>query len=91
MSRQHRSDAAGSGRLERFLAFAALGLAAASVISFFTIIIGTAAGMDQSSFAEGAWPFVAALPLYGLPLAFVLVIALLVISWARKGRAGSRS
>ncbi|WP_336646506.1 multidrug ABC transporter ATPase [Microbacterium sp. USHLN186] len=91
MSTHDSSSATGSGRLERFLAFTALGLAAASVISFFAIIIGTAVGMDQDSFAEGLWPFVAALPLYGLPLAFVMIIALLILSWARRGRAGAGS
>lgn len=39
-------------RLDRFLAFTALGIAAASVVCFFAIIIGTAVGMDQSAFGE---------------------------------------
>jgi len=75
-------------RIDRILAYAALALAAASIISFFVIIIGTASGMDQNAFGEGAWPLVAALPMYGLPLAFVLIVALLVMSFVRKGRTG---
>lgn len=78
-------------RVDRILAFTALGLAAASMICFFAIIIGSAAGMDQSAFGRGPWPFVAAIPLWGLPLAFVLIITLLITSFARKGRAASRS
>ena len=78
------------GRLERLLAYAALTLAAASILCFFAIIIGTAAGMRQEAFGSGIWIVVAALPLYGLPLAFVLIIALLIISFVRRGRAGSR-
>lgn len=76
---------------DRFLAFGALGIAAASVVCFFAIIIGTAVGMDQTAFGEGVWPLVAAIPFWGLPLAFVMIITLLVMSFIRKGRASSRS
>lgn len=77
--------------MDRILAFTALTLAALSVICFFAIIIGSAAGMDQSAFGTGAWPLVAAVPLWGLPIAFVMIIALLVMSFVRKGRATPRS
>lgn len=77
--------------LDRFLAFAALGLAAASVLCFFAIIIGSSAfGMDQDAFGNGAWPLIAAVPTWGLPIAFVMIITLLIMSFIRKGRAGSR-
>ncbi|MBN8206813.1 multidrug ABC transporter ATPase [Microbacterium esteraromaticum] len=91
MSTHEQSPEPRTGSLERFLAYGALGLAAASIISFFAIIIGTSTGMDQESFGSGVWPFVAALPLFGLPLAFVMIIALLTISFVRKGRANKRS
>ncbi|MEV7631971.1 multidrug ABC transporter ATPase [Microbacterium sp. NPDC089318] len=91
MSKHDDRSAPTTGRLERFLAFTALGLAAASVISFFSIIIGTAVGMDQAAFGHGVWPFMAGLPLFGLPIAFLMIITLLVLSWARKGRADSGS
>lgn len=78
-------------RVDRILAFTALGIAAASVVCFFAIIIGTATGMDQVAFGEGAWPIVAAIPYWGLPLAFVMIIVLLTMSFIRKGRASSRS
>jgi TRAP-type C4-dicarboxylate transport system permease small subunit len=78
-------------RIDRVLAFTALGLAAASIVCFFAIIIGTAVGMNQADFGEGAWPFIAAIPYWGLPIAFVLIITLLVMSFVRKGRAQSRS
>jgi hypothetical protein len=61
------------------------------IFSFFVIIIGTATGMDQKSFGTGVWPFHAALPLFGLPIAFLMIIALLIITFVRKGRAGKRS
>jgi hypothetical protein len=77
-------------RIDKILAYTALVLTGASVACFFAIIIGTASGMDQKSFGEGIWPFVAALPLFGLPIAFVLIIALLIMSFARRGRAAKR-
>ncbi len=91
MSTQKSGPEAPVGRLDRILAFTALTLAALSVICFFAIIIGSATGMDQASFSEGVWPVVAAIPLWGLPLAFVMIIALLVMSFVRKGRAARRS
>ncbi|WP_309129561.1 multidrug ABC transporter ATPase [Microbacterium sp.] len=78
-------------RFDRVLAYGALILAGASVVCFFAIIIGTASGMDQAAFGEGAWPIAAALPMYGLPLAFLMIIALLIMTFVRKGRAGKRS
>ena len=77
-------------RVDRILAFTALGLAAASILCFFAIVIGTAFGMQQQDFGSGAWPLVAAVPYWGLPLAFAMIIALLSMSFVRKGRA-SRS
>lgn len=90
MSTQNSEPEVPIRRLDRFLAFTALGIAAASVICFFAIIIGTAVGMDQNAFGEGIWPAVAAIPFWGLPVAFVMIIALLVMSFIRKGRAASR-
>lgn len=77
-------------RVDRFLAFAALGLAAAAIICFFAIIIGTAVGMQQEDFGTGIWPLIAAIPFWGLPLAFAMIILLLTMSFIRKGRAASR-
>ncbi|SEB53137.1 hypothetical protein [Microbacterium hydrocarbonoxydans] len=77
-------------RVDRILAFSALGLAAASILCFFAIIIGTAVGMEQKDFGGGAWPLVAAIPYWGLPVAFLMIIVLLVMSFIRKGRAASR-
>jgi TRAP-type C4-dicarboxylate transport system permease small subunit len=77
-------------RVDRILAFSALALAAASIICFFAIIIGTAVGMQQEDFGSGAWPFIAAIPYWGLPVAFAMIVALLIMSFIRKGRAASR-
>ncbi|WP_091226310.1 multidrug ABC transporter ATPase [Microbacterium sp. 3J1] len=77
-------------RVDRILAFGALGIAAASVVCFFAIIVGTAVGMQQEDFGGGAWPVIAAVPYWGLPLAFVMIIVLLAMSFIRKSRAASR-
>ncbi|MFS0854636.1 multidrug ABC transporter ATPase [Microbacterium sp. 179-I 3D4 NHS] len=90
MSTQNSQPDVPIRRLDRILAFTALGIAAASVICFFAIIIGTATGMDQESFGEGLWPVVAAIPYWGLPLAFLMILALLIMSFVRKGRASRR-
>ncbi|MGL3150967.1 multidrug ABC transporter ATPase [Microbacterium sp. A82] len=91
MSTQNSGSEVPVRRVDRILAYTALTLAALSVICFFAIIIGSAAGLDQHAFNAGAWPLVAAVPLYGLPIAFVLIIALLIMSFIRKGRAAKRS
>lgn len=77
-------------RIDRILAFTALGIAAASIICFFAIIIGTATGMRQEDFGGGIWPLVAAIPFWGLPLALALIMVLLISSFIRKGRANTR-
>ena len=74
-------------RLDRAFAFIALTLAALSVICFFAIIAASALGLGQDDFAGGIWPIAAAIPLWGLPVAFVLIISLLVMSFVRRGRA----
>lgn len=91
MSTQNSGPEVPVRRVDRSIAYTALTLAALSVICFFAIIIGSAAGMDQDSFGAGLWPLIAGIPLYGLPAAFVLIILLLVMSFARKGRAAKRS
>lgn len=91
MSTRDDSPEPSTGLLDRVLAYGALALAAASIVCFFAIIIGTATGMDQKAFGHGLWPLVGALPLYGLPLAFLMIITLLIITFVRRGRANKRS
>ncbi len=49
-----------------------------SVGSFFAIMIGTWSGMSREDFGTGVWPAVAMTPYIGLPLAMLVLIALLV-------------
>lgn len=78
-------------RTDLILTFMSLGIIVVSVACFFAILIATGVGVSQESFATGIWPVVAAFPLFGLPVAFVLVIALLVTTFIRRGRAGRRN
>ncbi|MER7796223.1 multidrug ABC transporter ATPase [Microbacterium sp. NPDC096154] len=75
-------------RIDRILAFMALGIALLSVICFFAIMISTAAGMTHAEYAHGIWPTIAAVPMFGLPVAFALILTLLIMSFVRRGKAG---
>jgi TRAP-type uncharacterized transport system fused permease subunit len=63
------------------------GVVGLSILAFLAVIAATAAGVgDNDGFSQGIWPAVLTLPLFGLPLGFVLIIALLVISIVRRSR-----
>ncbi|MGO4104146.1 hypothetical protein AB4Y63_09360 [Leifsonia sp. YAF41] len=74
-------------RIDRIMAYMVAGVVGVSILAFFAMIAGTAAGVGANDgFSQGVWPFVIMLPLFGLPLGFVLIIALLVISTVRRSR-----
>lgn len=78
-------------RFERVLAFMLLGLVLLSVGTFLAIIIGTWQGMGSSDFAGGIWPVVVMVPYIGLPLAFVVLITLMITSVIRRSRENKRT
>lgn len=57
-----------------------------SIIAFLTVIIATAAGLKGNQFQGGIWQAVALLPGVGLPIGFVMIIVLIVISGRRRSR-----
>lgn len=70
--------------IERILAFTSLSIIAIALLSFFvTLIVGM---NDRKAMAEGLWPAVYGISLIGLPIGFVLLIALLIISQSRRRR-----
>jgi hypothetical protein len=71
-------------RIERVLATMIAGVIGLSVLAFFAIIIATWSGFDRTDFGAGLWPIITMIPLMGLPLGFVLIIALLVVSTRRR-------
>ena len=52
---------------------------------FFAVIIARPAGVTD--FSAGIWPLVVVFPLIALPIAFVLIVALLIMSFVRRARA----
>lgn len=64
------------------------GVIGASILAFIAIMIGTVAGVGANDgFSHGVWPFVFMFPLIGLPIGFLLIIGLMVISSLRRSRA----
>lgn len=75
-------------RAERVLAFMFVGIIGISILAFIAVMIGTLAGAGaDDGFSQGVWPIVLTLPLFGLPIAFLLLIALLIVNGVRRTRA----
>ncbi|MEG8035001.1 MULTISPECIES: hypothetical protein [Bacteria] len=72
-------------RTERALAFMIGGIIILGLLCFVAMIIMWL----TAPAARGTmpWPVVMAIPLYGFPIAMVLVFALLGITWTRRARA----
>lgn len=68
------------------LAYMVASIVAISILSFLAIILATLVGMDNAAYATGVWPVVALLPLIGLPIGFILIISLIVLSLRRRSR-----
>jgi hypothetical protein len=77
-----------SSRLETVLAAVIGSVIAVSIVAFFATMIGTWSGMSREDFLVGLWPTVAFVPMFGLPLGFVLIIVLLVVSTRRRRSSG---
>ena len=76
-------------RAERILAYMFVAIVVLSILAFIAVMIGTAVGAGENDgFSQGIWPIVLTLPLFGLPIAFLLLIALLIVNGVRRARAG---
>lgn len=74
-------------RAERILAYMFVGIVGISILAFLAVMFGTLAGAgEDDGFSSGVWPFVIMLPWFGLPLAFLLLIALLIVNAVRRRR-----
>lgn len=78
-----RTPALGS-RLENSLAVIVVAVIGLSLLAFIAMIVGTAAGVRD--FGEGIWPTVIVLPMVGLPIGILVIIALVVAGVIRRGR-----
>jgi len=72
-------------RIDRILAYMALGLTVVSIVCFFAVILAKPLGVTDLS--AGLWPLVVVLPLIALPVAFVMIVVLLIMSFVRRSRA----
>ncbi len=75
-------------RIDRILAIMSLGLLVLSIICFIAIIIGTSAGMAQADFGQGLWPTVSFIVWVAPIVAFLLLVAVLIMTFVRRARAG---
>lgn len=82
------ADPPPASRLETVLATVVGSIVGVSIVAFFATMIGTWAGMSREDFLVGLWPTVAFIPMFGLPLGFVLIIVLLVVSTQRRRGQG---
>lgn len=84
MEMMSTSESGTPSLLERILAFASLSIIAAALLSFFvTLIIGL---NDRQAMAEGWLPIVYGISIYALPIGFVLLVALLIVTQRRRKR-----
>lgn len=77
--------------IERVLAFAILITIAAAVISFVTVLVASANGVERDDFTQGIWPFVTWVSYVGLPVGLVLILVLLVLNMRRRARENKRA
>ena len=75
-----------NNRVERILAYMVAGIIVLSLASFVAVIIATASGLEPRDFTSGVWPVITVLPLIGLPIGFLLLIALLIVNGVRRSR-----
>jgi hypothetical protein len=74
-------------RAERILAYMVAATVGLSIIAFIAVMIGTLAGVGaDDGFSRGIWPYVLVLPMVGLPIGFLLLIALLIVNGVRRSR-----
>ena len=77
-------------RIDRVLAFMSLGLLLLSIICFVAIMIGSASGLTHDDFGAGIWPAVGTTVYIAPIVAFLLLVTVLIMTFIRKARAGTR-
>jgi len=71
-------------RIDRILSYTALVLLVLSVGCFFAILIGSAM---HAKFDQGAWPTIGIAVYIGPILAFLMILAVIIMSFVRRARA----
>ncbi|KAA9107495.1 multidrug ABC transporter ATPase [Microbacterium rhizomatis] len=85
MSNRTPGDDVPIRRIDRYLAVTGLGLALVSVICFFAVIAAKPLGVTDMS--SGIWPLLVVFPLIALPIAFLMIVSVLIMSIVRRARA----
>jgi len=67
------------------------GIIGASLLCFLAVIIGTFAGVTRQQFGIGAWPVVSAFPLFGLPVGFLMILALLLMNLRKRAKEAPKA
>jgi uncharacterized BrkB/YihY/UPF0761 family membrane protein len=75
-------------RIDRILAIMSLGLLVLSLACFVAIIIGSAVRVD---FGQGLWPTIGTVVYIAPILAFLLLLAVLIMTFIRRSRAAKGS
>ncbi|WP_244907020.1 hypothetical protein [Rathayibacter caricis] len=73
---------AGIGRAERTLAYMFIAIIAVTVLAFLAILLAPLLGVER--YEGPLWQFVFAVPLVGLPIAFLMMIAMLIVGVRRR-------
>lgn len=74
-------------RFERVLMFMLVGVSIVSIVCLVVVLVATWAG--TTDFGGSLWPVVAMTPYFGLPVAFLLLLTLLVVATIRRARAAN--
>ncbi|MDA3147467.1 hypothetical protein JSO19_08745 [Leucobacter sp. UCMA 4100] len=72
--------------VEKVLAYSSLSIIALAIISFFATLIAALVGVERQVLAEGFWPVVTWIGYVGLPIGFVLIMTLLILTRRRRKR-----
>jgi hypothetical protein len=72
-------------RNERILAYMLASAIGLSILAILAVVAGT--GLGVKDFDIGIWPILLVLPTIGLPVGFILVVVLLVVSAQRRTRS----
>jgi uncharacterized membrane protein len=79
-------------RLQRILSYIAAALVVVSLVCIAAILIGSAVGgMPQQGSGEGLWPTVFLFPLVAFPIAFVLIIVIIIAGARQRSRAAKEA
>lgn len=77
-----------ASRLARVLSYIVAALVVVSLVCIAAILVGSAlGGMPQQGSGQGLWPAVFLFPLIALPIAFVLLITLIIVTGVQRSRA----